>query len=73
MKIKAALLILVFGFVIEFIGAWMKVTHQALADITLTASAFLKVIGLLSFTFLLLAHPKVKEFLNYDKFNDSFK
>lgn len=41
--------------------------------ITLTISAFLKVIGLLLFTFLLLAHPKVKEFLNYDKIEDSFK
>ena len=73
MKIKAALLILVFGYVIEFFGAWMKYTHQAAADVTLTISLFLKVIGLLLFTFFMLAHPKVKAFLHYDKFDDSFK
>lgn len=73
MKIKAALLILVFGYVIEFIGAWMKVTHQEFADIALGISALLKVTGLLLLTFFLLAHPKVKAFLNYDNFEDSFK
>jgi hypothetical protein len=73
MRIKYGLLLLVFGYIIEFVGAWMKITHQTLADLTLTASAFLKVIGLLLFTFALLAHPKVKEFLEYDKFKDSFK
>lgn len=64
---------LTIGYAIEFIGAWMKITHQAPADLTLTLSAFLKVIGLLLFTFFMLAHPKVKAFLNYNKFDDSFK
>lgn len=73
MKIKVALLILILGYALDFIGAWMKITHQAFADLTLTVSAFSKVTGLLLFTFLLLAHPKVKEFLNYDKQEDSFK
>jgi hypothetical protein len=73
MKIKVSLLILIFGYVMDFIGAWMKITHQALADEILTLSALLKIIGMLLFTFFLLAHPKVKEFLNYDKFQDSFK
>jgi hypothetical protein len=73
MKLKIAILILVFGYVLEFIGAWFKITHQAPADLTLAASAFFKVTGLLLFTFLLLAHPRVKAFLEYDKFRDSFK
>ena len=73
MKIKSAILTLVFGYVLDFIGAWLKITHQPFADITLTIAAFLKVIGLLAFTFMLLAHPKIKEFLEYDKLKDSFK
>lgn len=73
MKIKFGILILVFGYVLEFIGAWLKITHQPFADLTLAIAALLKVIGLLLFTFTLLAHPKVKEFLKYDEFSDSFK
>jgi len=73
MKIKTGLLILIVGYVIDFIGAWMKVTHQQFADMALGIAVLLKVTGLLLFTFFLLAHPKVKAFLNYDKFDDSFK
>ena len=73
MKIKISLLILVMGYALDFIGAWMKITHQALADFVLMVAMIFKVIGLLLFVFLLLAHPRVKEFLNYDQYKDSFK
>ncbi|WP_315823125.1 hypothetical protein [Paraflavitalea speifideaquila] len=73
MKIKLGLLILVFGYVLGFIGEWLKITHQAGADLVLTLTAFLKVAGLLLFTFTLLAHPKVIAFLNYHKQEDAFK
>jgi hypothetical protein len=73
MKLKISLVILVIGYALDFIGAWMKITHQAPADFVLTAAMFLKLIGLLVFVFLLLSHPKVKEFLNYDQYKDSFK
>lgn len=73
MKIKIALIMLAFGYVLDFVGAWMKITHQAPADFTLTIAMFLKALGVLLFVFFILSHPKVKEFLEYDKYKDSFK
>jgi hypothetical protein len=52
---------------------WMKITHQALADFFLTFAAILKIIGVLLFAVFFLRHPKVKKFLEYDEYNDSFK
>ena len=72
MKIKFGLFIFIFGYILDFIGVWMKITHQAFGDITLAAAAIFKIVGLLLFTFMLLAHPKIKEFLEYDEFKDSF-
>ena len=73
MKIKFSILIFVFGYALDFMGIWLKIIHQPLADIILAIAALLKIIGLLLFTFFLLGHPKVKEFLAYDEFRDSFK
>jgi hypothetical protein len=73
MKIRSAIIILALGYVLGFIGAWFKITHQAPADLTLAVSAFLKAIGVILLTVFLLAHPKIKEFLDYDKYKDSFK
>ncbi len=73
MKIKSGLIILAIGLVIDFIGTWLKITHQTNGDLVLTIAALLKIIGLLLFIFSLFAHPKVKEFLEYDQYTDSFK
>jgi hypothetical protein len=73
MKIKFTLFILVFGFVFDFIGSWLKITHHAHGDEMVLAAAIFKIVGLLAFTFLILGHPKVREFLNEDKFKDAFK
>lgn len=73
MKIKLSIWVFVFGFIVDFIGVWMKITHQAFGDLVLAFASVLKIIGLLLLTTFLLGHPQVKEFLNYDKFKDSFK
>jgi len=62
MKIKFSIWILVIGYAFDFIGGWMKITHQAPADLTLTM-AVLKVIGLILLAIFFLSHPKVREFL----------
>jgi len=73
MKIRSAIWLLVIGYSAEFIGAWMKITHQAFADFALTFSAIMKVIGLILLAVFFFRHPKVKAFLDYDQYSDSFK
>jgi len=73
MRIKLSIWILVIGFMIGFIGAWMKITHQFFADFVLGLSALIKLLGLLFLAIFFLRHPKVKEFLNMDEYKDSFK
>ncbi|MBC7851432.1 MAG: hypothetical protein H7Y31_16940 [Chitinophagaceae bacterium] len=70
MKIKACIWLFVFGFVIDFVGAWMKVTHQPLGDVTIAIAVLFKTVGILGLTVFLLAHPKVKAFLAYKPFDD---
>lgn len=73
MKIKTAIWILVAGFLLDFVGSFMKITHQALADETLLAGTVLKIGGGILAVWLLLRHPKVREFLDQDAYKDSFK
>lgn len=73
MKITTAIWILVAGFMFDFLGTFMKITHQALADETLLGATVLKMAGGLLTIWLLLRHPKVREFLDNDEHRDSFK
>jgi len=73
MKIKAAIWIFVLGYSLDFIGAWMKITHQLFADFALAVAAILKVIGLDLLAVFFFRHPKVKQFLEHDQYSDSFK
>lgn len=73
MKLKLFTWIFVIGYVLDFIGSWMKLTHQALGDQALLLATLLKVCGLIGAVASLLSHPRVKEFLKYDQYNDSFK
>lgn len=65
MKAKHALLLFVLGLCTDFVGALFKIQHWAHAGTLLIVGMTLKVIGALLFTYKLLTHPKVKEFLNW--------
>jgi hypothetical protein len=73
MKIKTAIWIFVLGYSLDFIGAWMKITHQVFADFALGIAAILKIIGLVLLALFFFRHPKVKQFLEHDQYSDSFK
>ena len=64
MKAKHALIILVMGYCLDFIGGLFKIEHWAYGDEMLIIATVLKVAGAIIFLTKLLAHPKVKEFLN---------
>lgn len=64
MKAKHALIILVIGYCLDFIGGLFKLEHWEYADQLLIVATVFKVIGALAFLAKLLTHPKVKDFLN---------
>lgn len=64
MKLKYWIIIMAFGFVFGFLGAWMKVLHKAYADHMLTLAMVVKVVCSLVIAFKLVKHPRLKEFLN---------
>ena len=64
MKAKHALIILVIGYCLDFIGALYKLEHWENGDNILVTATIFKVVGAIIFLIKLLTHPKVKEFLN---------
>ncbi|RYU81285.1 hypothetical protein [Hymenobacter persicinus] len=64
MKAKHGLILFILGWCLRLVGGLFKVQHWAGADSLLIISTALLVVGLLVFGAKLLAHPKVKEFLN---------
>lgn len=65
MKIKHALLLLAFGYCIDFIGAAEKIMHHRYADPLLLVGMILKILGIIIFLYKLFTNPKAKEFLNW--------
>jgi hypothetical protein len=65
MKTKYALIILIVGFVISFIGVLFKLMHWPYASIMLITSTFLQVIGSIILLYKLVTYPKIKDFLNW--------
>lgn len=66
MKAKYALTnrVFVIGFCTNLIGVLFKIQHWFGADALLITGSLLEVGGILLFSYKLLTHPKVKEFLN---------
>ena len=64
MKLKYGLLILALGYCLEFVGAWMKITHWAYADDIFLLATLLKIGATVFVVIKLVSHPKLKEFMN---------
>jgi hypothetical protein len=65
MKAKHAIILLIFGYCLYFIGALFKILHTALADIMLTAASIFNVVGALLLLYKLLTYSKIKDFLEH--------
>jgi hypothetical protein len=65
MKAKHAIILLVLGFCLDFIGAVMKILHWQGADMLLIVALIIKVTGALILLFKLLTYEKLKDFLNW--------
>ncbi len=65
MKTKHAIILLLCGFCLDFVGALFKILHTEQANITLTIAAVLKVLGALLFLYKLTTYSKFKDFMNH--------
>jgi len=65
MKVKHAIIFLVVGFCLDFIGVLFKIMHYANGDTLLTIATFLKVFGGLLLLYKILTNPKIKDFMNW--------
>lgn len=65
MKLKHALIFIVFGYCLDFTGSLFKITHAPNADALLIAGTVLKISGFLLFLYKILTHPKARDFLNW--------
>jgi hypothetical protein len=64
MKAKHALVLIVIGYCLNFIGALLKILHRQEADFILIVATVLTVFGLLLFLTKIIKFSRFKEFLN---------
>lgn len=68
MKAKYAILIFLVGFLVNLLGAWLKITHFSMGpfngNICLTIGSIIQSIGILIFIFKVFTNQKFKDFLN---------
>jgi hypothetical protein len=64
MKTKHNIILLVFGYCLDFPGGLFKIMHRLGADTILTVAAVMKIAGGLLFLHKLVTYPKWKDFLN---------
>lgn len=65
MKTKHALLLIAFGYCLDFVGGLQKIIHHPRADLFLIMATILKVIGVLIFVYKLITYPRTKNFMNW--------
>jgi len=64
MKAKHALVLIVVGYCLNFIGGLLKILHSGEADLILETATVLSVVGILIFATKIMKFPRFKEFLN---------
>jgi hypothetical protein len=65
MKTKHALLLIAFGFCLDFAGGLLKIMHHPRAELLFIMATILKVIGVLLFVYKLITYPRTKNFMNW--------
>lgn len=65
MKTKYAIIIFLIGFLINIVGAFLKITHWGGANLFFTIGSLIEIIGIIIFIYKLLTYPKFKDFLNW--------
>lgn len=61
MKLKHGIIFLAGGYILDFIGGWMKITHQLYANETIFVAAIFKSIGVVVIAIRILRNPRFKD------------
>ena len=68
MKAKYAIFVFLAGFLLNLMGAWLKITHLSFGTINgnscLTIGSVLQSLGIVLIIYKVLTYPKFKDFLN---------
>lgn len=64
MKVKYAVVMLIFGIILSLIGSLFKVMHWPFGNSLLIIATFLEVVGGIILGYKLLKYSKIKDFLN---------
>ncbi len=64
MKLKHGIILLAVGYCFDFVGTWMKITHQLYADQLIGLATLLKVIAVIIIGIKLIKNPRLKDLIN---------
>jgi hypothetical protein len=64
MKLKQWIVVLVFGFIIGMVGAWMKILHKPFADLLMTTSLVIKIIAIVAIALKLIRSKRMRDLMN---------
>jgi hypothetical protein len=64
MKAKYAILLIAFGFCLDFLGSLMKITHSREANTVLIVSTLIKIAGVLLLSFKVVQYEGFRKFMN---------
>jgi hypothetical protein len=64
MKAKHAIALLIFGYCLDFIATFFKITHRPGADTSFGLATILKVVGALILLYKITNYPKFKDFID---------
>ena len=62
MKAKHAVILLVLGYCLDFIGGLFKILHRSEADAVMIIATVLKIFGALALLYKVTNYPKLKDF-----------
>ena len=65
MKIKHALILLAFGYCLDFVAGLRKILHAPDANTWFILATVLKITGVILLVYKIITHPKAKEFMNW--------
>lgn len=65
MKVKHTIFLIAAGYILEVLGAFMKIMHRASADLVFACAAILIVAGIILLVYKLITYPKFKDFMNW--------
>lgn len=65
MKVKHTIFLIAAGYILEVLGAFMKIMHRASADTVFVCSTILILAGIMLLAYKIITYPKFRDFMNW--------